>query len=114
MVLTNREKYNKQYGFKRNESHSLSDIAKTTGISKSILQQAYNRGVGARKTNPESVRREKDGKKVGGKSLAGKMSAERWAFGRVYGFVMKNPKQVGEGKPDNDLFKKVQSSGKKK
>jgi hypothetical protein len=26
---------------------------------------------------------------------------------RVYGFVMKNPKQVGEGKPDNDLFKKI-------
>lgn len=106
MVITNKMKYNKKYGFKSGEGHSLADIAKTTGIKRSILQQAYNRGVGARKTNPESVRSVKDGKKRGGKSLAGKMSAEQWAMGRVYGFVMKNPKQVGVGKPDRDLHEK--------
>ena len=110
MVLTNKQKFNKAYGFKRDESHSLAEIAKKSGISKTILQQIYNRGVGARITNPESVRRNKDGKKVGGKSLAGKMSAERWAFARVYGFVMKNPKQIAEGKPDNDLFKKIKKN----
>ncbi len=107
MVLTNKQKFNKQYGFKRDESHTLAEIAKKSGISKSILQQVYNRGVGARVTNPESVRSVSDGKKRGGKSLAGKMSAEQWALARVYGFVMKNPKQVAEGKPDNDLFKKI-------
>jgi hypothetical protein len=107
MVETFRNKYNKKYGFKRDDSHSLNDIAKKTGIKKSILQQVYNRGVGARKTNPESVRQVGTGKKIGGKSLRGKMTAEQWAFGRVFGFVMKNPKQVGEGKPDNDLFKQV-------
>ena len=37
------------------------------------------------------------------------MSAEQWGFARVYGFVMKNPKQVGEGKPDDDLFRKIKS-----
>lgn len=107
MVLTNKQKFNKTYGFKRDESHSIGDIAKKSGISKSILQQVFNRGVGARITNPESVRSVKDGKKRGGKSLAGKMSAEQWGMARVYGFVMKNPKQVAEGKPDNDLFKKI-------
>lgn len=107
MVETFRNKYNKKYGFKRDDSHSLNDIAKKTGIKKSILQQVYNRGVGARKTNPESVRQVGTGKKIGGKSLRGKMTAEQWAYARVYGFVMKNPKQVGAGKPDNDLFKQV-------
>jgi hypothetical protein len=107
MVLTNKNKFNIKYGFKRNEPHSIAEIAKLSGISKSILQSAYNRGVGARKTNPESVRSVKDGKKRGGTSLVGKMSANAWGMGRVYGFVMKNPKQVGEGKPDNDLFKRI-------
>jgi len=107
MVETFRNKYNKKYGFKRDDSHSLNDIAKKTGIKKSILQQVYNRGVGARKTNPESVRQVGTGKKIGGKSLRGKMTAEQWAYARVYGFVMKNSKQVGAGKPDNDLFKQV-------
>jgi hypothetical protein len=107
MVLTNKQKFNKTHGFKRDESHSIADIAKKSKISKSILQQVFNRGVGARITNPESVRSLKDGKKRGGKSLAGKMSGEQWGMARVYGFVMKNPKQVAEGKPDNDLFKKI-------
>jgi len=103
MVITNKMKYNKKYGFKAGEGHTLAEISKTTGIKRSILQQAFNRGVGARKNNPESVRSVKDGKKRGGKSLVGKMSAEQWAMGRVYGFVMKNPKQVGVGKPDRDV-----------
>ena len=51
------------------------------------LRAIYNKGVGARKTNPESVR-SLDGKKRGGKSLKGKMSAEQWAMGRVYSAVM--------------------------
>lgn len=104
---TFRQRYNQKYKFKRDDSHSLDDIAKTTGIKKSILQDVFRRGVGARKTNPESVRSATTGKKEGGKSLRGKMTAEQWGQSRVYGFVMKNPKQVGEGKPDNDLFKKI-------
>ena len=107
MVLTNKQKFNRKYGFKRDESHSLTEVAKISKIKKSILQQVFNRGVGARKTNPESVRQVGTGKKIGGKSLRGKMSAEQWGMARVYGFVMKNPKQVGEGKPDSDLFKKL-------
>jgi len=106
MVLTNKNKYNIKYGFPRNESHSITDISKKTGIKRSILQQVYNRGVGARLTNPSSVRSVKDGKKRGGESLKGKMSGEQWGMGRVYGFVMKNPKQVAVGKPDRDLWDK--------
>lgn len=48
---TYKQMFNRKYGFNVNESHSLADIAKTTGIKKSILQKVYNRGVGAWKTN---------------------------------------------------------------
>ena len=44
-------------------------------------------------------------KKVGGKTLKGKMSAEQWGMGRVYSFVMK---QLGTwGRADKDLAEKV-------
>lgn len=74
-VETYRNKYNKKYGYKKNESHSLKDISKKTGVSKKGLQQIYNKGVGAFKTNPQSVR-------------PNVKSKEQWAMGRVYSAVM--------------------------
>jgi hypothetical protein len=107
-MATWKDKYNKKYGFDKDASHSLADISKTTGIKKSILQEVYNRGVGASKTNPSSVRNDKTGnKKEGGYSASKRMSPERWGYGRTYGFVMKNSKQVGKDKPDNDLLEKI-------
>lgn len=102
---TNKEKYNTKYKFAKGTSHSKSDISKKTGIPKRILDAVFDRGVGARKTNPQSVRSAKTGKKVGGTSLKGKMSAEQWGYGRVYSFVMKQPGTWG--KADKDLADKV-------
>ena len=104
-MVTNKEKYNAKYKFPKGTSHSKADISKTTGIPKRILDEVFDRGVGARKTNPESVRSATTGKKVGGKSLRGKMSAEQWGYGRVYSFVMKQPGTWG--KADKDLAEKV-------
>jgi hypothetical protein len=104
-MVTNKEKYNAKYKFPKGTSHSKSDISKTTGIPKRILDEVFDRGVGARKTNPESVRSATTGKKVGGKSLRGKMSANAWGYGRVYSFVMKQPGTWG--KADKDLAEKV-------
>jgi len=84
MVETNKMKFNKRYKQPVNQSNSLADIAKLSGISKSILQQVYNRGVGAHKTNPQSVRNIKGVKGGGGQ----KMSKEQWGIARVYSFVM--------------------------
>ncbi len=106
-MSTFKSKYNLKYGFPKNESHSVQDISKTTGIKKSILQDVYDRGIGAWKTNPTSVRSKSGDKKDSGFPLSKRMTKERWAYGRVYGFVMKNPKQVGEDKPDSDLYKKI-------
>jgi hypothetical protein len=74
-VVTYKEKYNKKYGYKPNESHNLNEVSKDTGVSKKGVQQIFNKGIGAYKTNPESVRPQVKSK-------------EQWAMGRVYSAVM--------------------------
>jgi hypothetical protein len=83
-----KNKYNKKYGYPANESHSIKEISKDTGVSVKGLNKIYKKGVGARKTNPQSVRSVSDGKKRGGKSLKGKMGAQQWAMARIYSAVM--------------------------
>ncbi len=74
-VVTYKNKYNKKYGYDKNEAHDLDDISKDTGVSEKGLQQIYNKGVGAYKTNPQSVR-------------PTVKSKEQWAMARVYSAVM--------------------------
>ena len=78
-MATNKQKFNKRYNQPLNKSNSKKEISKLTGISMSILNKVYDRGLGARISNPQSVR-SLSGKKVGGKSLAGKMSGPQWAI----------------------------------
>ena len=75
MVLSYKNKFNLKYGFKKAESHSMAEIAKITGYDLYHLQIIYNKGIGAYKTNPSSVRPQV-------------RSKEQWAFGRVYSAVM--------------------------
>jgi len=72
--MTHKENFNKKYGQPKDKSNSLADIAKKTGISKSSLQKIYNKGIGAYKTNPSSVRKNVKSK-------------EQWAMARVYSSV---------------------------
>ena len=98
-MKTWREKYNIKYGFD-DESHSLKDIATKTGFKLSILKKVFERGRGAAISNSSSVRNAK----TGNKGVRGpKMSPDQWGYGRTYGFVMKNPKQVGPKAPDRDV-----------
>lgn len=111
-MVSNKNKFNKKYGFKLDAPHSKAEISKLTGVPVSILDKVYYRGVGARKSNPQSVRSASSGKKVGGNSLRGKMSAPQWGYARIYSFVMK---QKGTwGSADKDLADKVRASKKKK
>jgi hypothetical protein len=73
--LTFKEKYNKKYGYSKDESHNLKEISEDTGVSTKGLQQIYNKGIGAYKTNPESVR-------------PNVKSKEQWAKARIYSAVM--------------------------
>lgn len=70
-----KEKYNKKYGYDKGTSHDLEEISDDTGVSEKGLQKIYNKGVGAFKTNPESVR-------------PNVKSKEQWGMGRVYSAVM--------------------------
>jgi len=76
---TYKEKYNKKYGFPKSKSHSLTEISKTTGYKRSGLQTIYNKGIGAYKTNPSSVRPQV-------------RSKEQWAQARVYASLDKSSK----------------------
>ncbi len=73
--VTYKDKYNKKYNYDKNTSHDLEVISKDTGISVKGLQQIYNKGIGAYKTNPSSVR-------------PNVKSKEQWAMARVYSAVM--------------------------
>lgn len=71
MVLTYKNKFNKKYGFSKDEAHSLKEIATITGFQLKHLQVIFDKGIGAYKTNPASVRPQVK-------------SPEQWAFARVY------------------------------
>ena len=75
MVFTYKQQFNKKYGFKNDEPHSLDEIAKITGYKLSGLKIIFNKGIGAYKTNPQSVRPQVK-------------SPEQWAFSRIYSAVM--------------------------
>ncbi len=110
-MATFRQKFNKKYGYDKDESHSIADIAKITGIKKSIIQEAYNRGSGAWETSKESIRNKYTGeKREGGFPASQRMSKEAWSFGRSYGLVMNNKKQTAKGAPDRDLWEKIMKS----
>jgi hypothetical protein len=70
-----KNKYNSRYDYPNDESHSLKEISKDTKVSKKGLQKIYNKGIGAYKTNPQSVR-------------PNVRSKEQWAMARVYSAVM--------------------------
>jgi hypothetical protein len=109
MVYTNKQKFNKIYGQKLNQPNSKKDISKLTGVSMKILDDVYDRALAARINNPESVR-SLSGKKVGGKSLKGKMSGAAWGFSRIYSFIV----GAGARKSDADLWEKHLKNMKRK
>lgn len=72
---TYRNKFNRKYGYDKNESHSIQDIANITDYNIDGLKTIYDKGIGAYKTNPSSVRPQVK-------------SAEQWAMARIYSAVM--------------------------
>ncbi len=105
VALTNRQKFNRKYGFDKDASHSKKEISKLTGVSMSILNEVAKRAGGAYTNNPGSVRNVK-----GVKGGAGpKMSMNAWKFGRIYSFVMGGTTQKTT---DRDLWAKHKSKKK--
>lgn len=77
--ITYKQKFNKKYGFGKEESHSIPEISKITGFKQSGLQTIFNKGIGAYKTNPASVRPQV-------------RSPEQWGAARIYAALDKTSK----------------------
>jgi len=72
MVLTYKQRFNKKYGFKRDEPHSLKEIAEITGYKYKGIKTIFERGEGAF----ESVGANRPN-----------MQKQQWAYARVYAAV---------------------------
>lgn len=97
--MTRKQNVLKRYGLP-DDSYSKEDLSKITKVPLKIIQEVYNRGIGAYKTNPESVRIKGTFKK-GPAPMSQKLSKEQWAMARVYSFLDGNPKH------DSDLREKI-------
>lgn len=73
-MQTYKKLFNKKYKFSLDTSHSLEEISKITGYQLSGLKTIFNKGIGAYKTNPGSVRPQVK-------------SPEMWAYARVYASI---------------------------
>jgi len=79
MVLTYKKKFNLKYGFDKDEPHSLKEISDITGYKLSGLKTIYQKGMGAYKSNPQSVRKNVK-------------SPQQWAYARLYASLNKSSK----------------------
>lgn len=90
-MVVNSVAFKKKHGVPESDGLSISEIAKLSKMPEKALQEVYNRGIGAYKTNPKSVRPQVTSK-------------EQWAFSRTYAFVMKT-KSVYYGSDDDIRIK---------
>jgi hypothetical protein len=75
MVVTYKNKFNNKYGFPKDASHSVAEVAKLTGYKKSGLDTIISKGKGAFYSNPQSVR-------------PNVKTPEQWSMARLYSAVM--------------------------
>ena len=88
MTLTYKQKFNKKYGFSKNESHSIKEIAKLSNITYRNALKIVEKGEGAYFSNPQSVRKQVK-------------SPRQWGIARLYSAVMGGR----AAKIDKDLLK---------
>tara|TARA_R110001592_G_scaffold361278_1_gene671587 strand:- start:680 stop:946 length:267 start_codon:yes stop_codon:yes gene_type:complete len=88
MTKTYKQKFNKKYGFSKNESHSIKEIASLSDITYRNALKIVKKGEGAFFSNPTSVR----------KSVS---SPRQWGIARLYSAIMGGKAE----KIDKDLLK---------
>lgn len=89
-MATNRIQYLNKMGLDPDDSYSIEELAGISGISKGILQEVFNRAVGAWKTNLPSVRLKVSFKKNPDTTKfprSARLSAEQWGYARIYSFL---------------------------
>lgn len=89
---THRQSVLKALGLPKDTSLSIEELAEHTDLPVEALQEIFNRGVGAAKTNPSSIRLKKDFSKNPNLSQyprSARLSNEQWGMARVYSFIDK-------------------------
>jgi len=87
MVITYKQKFNKKFGFPKDKSHSIKEIAKLSKIKYSNAKKIVEKGKGAYFSNPKSVRKNVK-------------SPEQWGMARLYSAVGKGKASIS----DKDLL----------
>ena len=90
-MTTHKQSLLKKLNLPKDESQSLSELAIPTKTPLEALQEVYNRGIGAWKTNISSVRLTDFSKNPDTKKYprSQRLTKEQWAFARVYSFLDK-------------------------
>lgn len=81
MVVTYKNKFNNKYGFPKDASHSVAEVARLTGYKKSGLDTIISKGKGAFFSNPQSVR-------------PNVKTPEQWSMARLYASVSPGSKSA--------------------
>jgi hypothetical protein len=95
--MTHRENVLKKYKLDKG-GHSIKELSQVSHIPASVLQQVYNRGIGAYSQGNSkygvspSVRLKGSFKKGVDAPKSMKLSKEAWAQSRVYSFLDNNPR----------------------
>lgn len=114
--MTHRIQFYNRHKINKNKSLSLKELSEISSISLKDIKEIFDRGIGAHATNPASVRVKGTFKKDPSAPISKKLSAEQWAYSRVYSFINKI-ERIKEGKQkflnqDCDLGKKYISNVK--
>jgi hypothetical protein len=91
MPIINSHVFKRKHDIPIDQSLTIKQIAKLSGMPAKALNEVYDKGMGAYHSNPESV-----------KPMV--TSPEQWAMGRVYSFVMK--RKTTFGKADKSIAEK--------
>ena len=100
-MATNKKKFLKLHGLPETTSLSIDDMSNLSGVPAEALQIIFNRGVGAWKSSPRSVKLKDTFGKDPTAPRQSRIGKEQWAGGRLYAFLMKT-KKVYYGS-DNDV-----------
>ena len=87
---THRQNVLKRLGLPPDTSLNIKEISDITGIPEEALQEVYNRGIGAWKSNISSVRLKKDfSKNPNTKKYprSARLSKEQWAMARIFSWL---------------------------
>ena len=104
--MTHREHVLHKLGLSTDKGYSIATLARITGISAHILQEVYNRGIGAYRTQGSSVRMLGSFKKGGSAPMSQRLSKEQWAMARIYSFL-DSALAGAPKKHDLDLHEKI-------